>query len=246
MRLHLIIYIINNIKRLSDTIFNNGKNCYDYIISLGYNCEVSYKFLKYFKQEVSGLFNWSKVNTIDNLIYALENFDKLGTSGFVMEMPLWKCINTNISFHGKVQAKDYLKNNYAEEEIEKDKSELSERIKYLKEKFINILCNNKRKLYIYKIKNKDINDSTEEKILKLKHQLTKMGGKNFDILIVALKDQINKFPINTNEYKIRFIDAYPPDSEVTCKKFKNNWKKIYNEFHPKLSIWSKRKKYKFY
>lgn len=92
------------------------KTYYDYVISLGYNCEVTFKFLKYFKFEESSLFNWCYINSINDLINALQNFDKIGDGQWKMCDFLWQCLNSNIKFHGKLPMNRYLENSVTEEE----------------------------------------------------------------------------------------------------------------------------------
>ena len=131
--------------------FNNlfiKKNQYDYIISLGYNCEVTYKFLKYYKFEESSLFNWSFFYSIDDLINALNDFNNIGSGLWQKPNPLWECLNTHIRFHGKVSMAKYIANTISAAEMEDDKQDLISRIKYLKEKFLKIAQSEKRKLYI--------------------------------------------------------------------------------------------------
>lgn len=59
--------------------FNRNVRKYGHIISLGYNCEFSYQFYLYHKFVEASLFAWSNTININNLIYALDNFDKLAT-----------------------------------------------------------------------------------------------------------------------------------------------------------------------
>ncbi len=79
--LYPLICLRTNIKRLYNIITDNGANCYDYLLSLGYNCEVTFKFFKYYKCEISGLFNWAYSRSINDLIYALEHFEMIGGGG---------------------------------------------------------------------------------------------------------------------------------------------------------------------
>ena len=64
-------------------------NKYDYIFSLGYNCEIAFRFVKYFKFEESNLFNWMYVLPFERLLNAINNLDKIGTEGFRGPNPLW-------------------------------------------------------------------------------------------------------------------------------------------------------------
>lgn len=223
--------------------FRKKENKYDHIISLGYNCEVTFRFLKYFKFEESNLFNWTATRTIDDLINALANFDKIGTNDFNTPNPLWECKNTKIRFHGKAPMSIYINKTATTEEMEADKKELTERIKYLKNKFLNILCDNSKKMYVCKIKSENINENINFKIETIIKKLKILGGKNFDLLVIS-EDRMKNFFIPQN-YIYRTVKYFAPDNDVTSKKYFNNgWNKIFDEFYqPKIK--SKKKKYKF-
>ncbi len=160
---------------------------------------------------------------------------------------MWECKKTRIRFHGKAPMSIYINKTATQEEMEADKNELIERIKYLKEKFLKFLRNENRKLYIYKIKDEDIDNQADEKICRLKQSLADLGGRNFDLLIVAQKSQKDKFKNISNSYKVRFVDYFSPDGDIVNKNYrKNGWNKIFDEFYPKLSLIAiKNKKYKF-
>ena len=148
------------------------ENKYDHIISLEYNCEVAFRFLKYFKFEESNLFNWSYVRTMDDLINAISNFDKIGAGEFSEPNPLWECKNTNIRFHGKLPMNLHINKMITEEDKNRDKEELKSRLSYLKEKFLKTLKDESRKLYIYKIKSTDIDENTNFKLVTLIEKLS--------------------------------------------------------------------------
>ena len=219
------------------------ENKYDYMLSLGYNCEVTFRFNKYFNFEETSLFNWTYSKSIDDLINVLNNLDEIGSLGFKEPNPLYKCIKTNYLFHGKMKWKN-IKDN--PELIEKDTKDLKERIAYLSEKFIKVLSSEKRKLYIYKVKNDDITDEILEKISILKDTLKKLGGKNFDLLIISEEKYSEKFK-NIEEVIYRSVKYFAPDKEVTSKKYlENGWNEIFDEFYTdKPKGYKKNKKYKF-
>ncbi len=221
------------------------ENGFNYIISLGYNCEVTYRFLKFFKFEESGLFNWTYSRTIDDLIFAINNFDKLGMNGFDNPNPLWECKNTHIRFHGKEDMGTYLNHLETKEILEKDLKELEGRIRYLKNKFINIAQSSESKLFIYKIKKDDITNDVENRLLSLHKALTNIGAKNFKLLIV--QEKTNNTIATSPFYIVREVNYFAPDDAVTDKKYFNNgWDDIYTEFYPnQRHIRNKIKKYKF-
>lgn len=86
----------------------------------------------------------------------------------------------------------YIDNTATNKELEADKKDFISRISYLKEKFLKIAQSEKSKLYIYKIKSKDINNTIHSKILDLLNSLKFLGAKNFKLLIVAEKENLKK------------------------------------------------------
>ncbi len=228
------------------TTKRNKNNCYNHIISLGYNCEVQFRFYKYFKFEETNLFNWSFINTIDDLIRVLNDLSLIGKSGFKQTAPLYTCIETNISFHGKAKWKK-IKDN--PELIQKDIEDLSERLNYLKEKFIKTLKSNDSKLYIYKIKNSDISENINEKILELHKTLETLEGgasSGFNLLVIT-EEKYAKLFKNNDKYIFRTVRYFAPDNDVTSNSYLDNgWDEIFDEFYSKKpKNYKKNKKYKF-
>ncbi len=226
--------------------FFRKKECgFDHIISLGYNCEVTFRFLKYFNFEESNLFNWASSRSINKLIYALENFNCIGQNGFNFPNPLWECRKTQICFHGKEDTRLYIAKKDTPEIRKKDYAELKSRIEHLKEKFIKLSRSNDSKLYIYKLRKLDIDSQVEKKLIRLYNALKKyIRAQNFQLLIVYERGtvKLKENPL----YILRNVDYFAPDSSVTDKKYFNNgWDKIYSEFYPKKIFRKKFKKYKF-
>ena len=230
------------IKALRLALTRKKCNKYDYIFSLGYNCEITFRFVKYFKFEESGIFNWAGINSMDILLDALKNFDNIGTANFAPPPPLWKCKISNIYFHGKIQTEELLKN---PELMQSDLRDLKSRLQYLKEKFLRILRSDSRKLYIRKIAQADINDDILNKIRELKTLLYALGGKNFDILVVT-EEKYKDFFKNPDGFIYRTVTQFPPDTNAVSPDFFNNgWNEIFDEFYVKKPKKIKKKHYKF-
>ena len=218
------------------------ENKFDYIFSLGYNCETAFRMYDFFKFEESNIFNWTYAESVDDLIFALNNFDKIGENGYETPNPLWECKNTHIRFHGKADMSLYVNNNASKEIIEKDKKDLIGRINYLKSKFLNIAKNNTKKLYVYKIRTDEFNES---KINEIYNALINLGTNNFKLLIITEKSA-NCTLKNTNNIIYRQVDFFAPDDDVTSKKYFNNgFDSIWGEFYCNQKSKKKAKKYKF-
>ena len=217
------------------------ENKFDYIFSLGYNCEAAFRIYRFFKVEESCLFHWTYAYSCKDLISALKNFDLIGKGGFEIPNPLWECKNTHIRFHGKADMSLYVNNKATPDIIEKDKKDLIERIEYLKSKFLKILKGNSKKLYVYNMRTTDI---SQEDVKELYQTLKNMGGKNFKLLVVTEKSA--KFnPEKSDNIIYRTVDFFAPDNDVTSEKYFNSgYDKIFEEFYCTKKA-SKKKKYKF-
>lgn len=217
-------------------------NKYDYIFSLGYNCEIAFRFVKYFKFEESNLFNWMYVLPFERLLNAINNLDKIGTEGFRGPNPLWHDNFSGIHFHGKASF-DELKNN--PQIIEKDLEDLKSRIPYLAQKFKKFLTSDYKKLYICKLKGDDIDTNINKKIKCLNDSLYALGGKNFDILVVT-EEKYKDFFKNPDGFIYRTVTQFPPDTNAVSPDFFNNgWNEIFDEFYVKKPKKTKKKHYKF-
>lgn len=238
--------ITNNLFNI--LFFKNIKK-YGHIISLGYNCEFSYQFFKYHGFVESSLFAWVNTINIDNLIYAINNLDKLLTGEIVNTRPMWRCLNTDIRFHGKAPGEIWMNNNIVDEKIiEEDKRELISRVTHLKEKFINTAKDGKKNLYIYKYLVVDKNKKIQNNIELLYSSLKKIVKNDFDLLFIFEKCKIDndlQNMINKDNVFLRFVEYFSPEEDVTGKIYdKYGWRKIFNEFKPNFKL-KKTKKFKF-
>ncbi len=229
---------MRKIKRIFVDLFRKKENKFDHIMSLGYNCEPMFRFVRYFGFEESSIFNWVGILNAKHLIFAINNFDNIGENGFLDPTPLYECKNSHVRFHGNIFN---VEENSSREVIEEDKKSLYEKLKYLKEKFKNIAFDNSKKLYMMKLKSEDVSFEVMDEVQKA---FEIFGAKNFKILFIIEK----KDEIKTNKklpYIIRTVKYFADDNEVVSKKYlKNGFDKIFDEFWMP-NIKKKNKVYKF-
>lgn len=214
-----------------------GIKKYGHIISLGYNCEVSFQFfLKYHFVE-SSLFAW--VNAVDcvHIINALENLSALISKGFKKAPPMYEDIATGIFFH----AKEY--QNDSEAEIQ---DELRNRILYLKDKFLKTANDGKKNLYIFKYPPvKRSEKLVRGDILKLYDTLSNMVSNDFDLLIILSYDMYPELTFDVPNIYVRRVRFFTPENAVTDKPYdKKHYGKIFSEFRPNFKL-QKTKRFKF-
>lgn len=210
---------------------------YGHIISLGYNCEVSFQFfLKYHFVE-SSLFAW--VNAVDcqHMIYALKNLSVLTTKGFKHVPPMYEDIATGISFHPK--------ENHGETEKE-EKAELKSRILHLKEKFIKTASDGKKNLYIFKCPPIESSEKEAYKdIVELYNTLKTMVSNEFDLLIILEEKMYPNLVFDIPNIYVRRVNFFTPYYAVTSKPYdKKHFNKIFSEFCPNFKL-PKTKHFKF-
>lgn len=233
--------------RVLRRLFPQKSKRYGHIISLGYNCEVSYQFfLKYHFVE-SSLFSWVNTLNIDNLLKGLSDIDSVCSGKIENVNPMWKCFNTNIHFHGRAPM-DIWNHNPSIEIIEKDKKELLSRVAHLKLKFINTANDGKKNLYIFKYPVKDESvQIIKNKIDKLFLALKNICKNEFDLLVIFENNtaiNIENLIDNPRIY-IRRVQFFMPEDNVTGENSDSkNFGKIFNEFRPNFKLKTE-KKFKF-
>lgn len=232
---------------LFNWLFHNNARRYGHVISLGYNCEVSFQFFQHYHFVESSLFAWSNTVNIDNLIHAVENPEILCRGTVENVNPMWKCFNTDIHFHGRAPAKIW---NFApaKEIIEADKQELLSRIEHLKSKFIQTGCDGKNNLYIFKYPPiAETAENAVDKINRLHTALRHIITNRFDLLIITEQNfcpQLEQLNNNPHIF-IRRVKFFTPEEAVTGKKNdRKHWKRIWQEFRPDFKL-PKTKKFKF-
>lgn len=231
--------------KLLDKILNKNVKYYDHYISLGYNCEFAYRFFEKYKFVESSLFTWTNSINIINLINALKNLDIILAHDPKMAGIMWRCIDSDIRFHG-TEPYDMHSNieKYSEEDFIPYKQELIDRIHHLKEKFKLQISDSKYTLLTY---NYSANDDTTviiHNIKTLKKTLEQLGAKNFDLLVILEKSNYFNHEDKDNIY-IRYVDSFAPENDVITKNYdKKSWENIFKEFKPNFKL-SRKKRFKF-
>lgn len=202
---------------------------YGHIISLGYNCEVSFQFfLKYHFVE-SSLFAWVNCQDCSHMIEALKNLDRLTSKGFKADGFMYCDLATGIAFHAK------------EDKGESDKEkqqELKSRILHLKEKFLKTASDGKENLYIFKYPSREKNEQkVQQDILTLYRTLTQKVKNDFDLLIIFEKAAYPSLHINHAHIYIERVGYFTPDNAVTAPPYDQKaWGKIFSKYRPNFTL----------
>ena len=220
---------------------------YGHIISLGYNCEVSFQFfLKYHFVE-SSLFAWANCIDLAHLTAALSNIETIAAGGLKNTNPMWRCQNTGICFHGKAPVSVW-RENPSDNVITADREELFSRLNHLKQKFRQTAADGKKNLYIYKLAPSDILDTAlADKLRLLFATLQSLCHNPFDLLLILEQGKQPDLEKKLQDpgFFIRRVAFFTDENNVTAKCNDHiHWRKIFDEFRPDFRL-KKTKKFKF-
>lgn len=129
-----------------------NEHSFDHIVSLGYNCEVSFRIKDYIRKDIDSYpLSWSYMldqTKISSIIGNLEDMFT-GESTVNIESGMIKCEKLNVSWHTKIDH-----TNLSEENRERYKDsallEMKERYSYLRKKFNNLFNSSDSTLFIIK------------------------------------------------------------------------------------------------
>jgi len=129
---------------------------FDKIVSLGYNCEVSFLIEDYWGVLDSYPFSWGYVKDREAFIWSLDHMDTIleGEIWFEPWACMYLCRNSMISFHPRMRA-DELMHEDGSENIENRKkaiAELRSRISYLSGKMRELFAGTESVLFLAKVK----------------------------------------------------------------------------------------------
>lgn len=199
---------------------------YNYLISIGMNCEVRYQLKQKYGAFDSSLLEWAVVPP-QHLIEVLEN-PHLIFSGEIEEKRaynMWRCKVTDITFHGKKTVNELLGSDGKPDEmkISQEKEDTISRIKYLSDKFINVAQSEESKLYILGIHPDFCKYKGQELrtlIQKVSDTIQKVA-KNASLLIITLAENVEALKDLNNDKNlfIRTINHFAPYNQATNPEY---------------------------
>lgn len=219
---------------------------YGHIISLGYNCEVSFQFFKKYRFTESSLFAWCACPNIETMRAAIDNLETVGAGKIKPASPMWRCQNTKISFHGKGRRSMW--DNPTQEFFDNDLKELKSRLAHLRQKFATTGQDGKKNLYIYKCSPVDVVSS--DIILKINELYKTISNRcqnPFDLLIILEKNILPDIEqkIDNPHIFVRRVKFFTDPAHVTSKPYdQRSWRRIFSEFKPDFKL-PQSKHYKF-
>lgn len=216
------------------------KNVFDEVVSLGYNCEVSFRIKDYFNKISSYPYSWAYCCDKELFLKSFSNLDDLltGDITFIPASGMFKCEKYNINFHSSKHKEHLVTDGKPNEEnVEKEIIALKEKTNYLTEKFKQLLESEKNTLFVIKIKHDECNDDikfVKEIYSKL---LEKYKSKKFVLLVVLeekyLTNELTK--LESEHLKIRSVKYFARDSETLTGGDLVGWDSVFSGFKLKFT-----------
>ncbi len=215
------------------------------IISLGYNCEVSFQIQKFRGAIDASLFSWAFLLDDEKFFLALENLDDIFMNGIHFHMPtndMFYDEKYDITFHGRTP-KHVM---FDEEENIKDQeaydaaiAELKSRLAHLKKKFKNDFESEDEKIYLRKIEILPEADGTVnyERVVSFINRLYDFLERQVKIgeykLIIVIEEKYMTPELKALEKStlfLRTVDYLAPFYDTENGADDANWQKILKEF----------------
>lgn len=172
------------------------KHKYDVLVSIGWNCEVSFRIQDYLNHNIdSYMYSWVRVQNSEGLLHSLYHPEDV-LSGIItlLDCGMLRCENCQMDFHGiGDKGSLFLENGSPNTVVVEDTiQELKSRIRHTSDKFQKLLRSEKKSLFIWKLNEaNNIDSKTICDINNVFHffmQTYKSG--QFGLLIVAERHKI--------------------------------------------------------
>lgn len=204
---------------------------FNHVISLGYNCEISFRIEDYFGKLDSTIFSWSYILDRNQFLNALANIDDIFEHGVSLaDDHMFVCDKYRIKFHPRYDIIPK-KGDYSDYQFERAYNELVNRIKYLKKKSIGVFKDNRKKVFIIKVQDfgECDNISFIQGLFKCVNRMCTAG--NFELMCVLEKKTITKkiLQLENENIKIRTVLKFAPVKYTNIGGDYISWYKILAE-----------------
>lgn len=205
---------------------------YDTVISLGYNCEVSFRLENFWGKINSMPFSWAYVMKRELFPQALEHIDDLLEQDIqLLPDNMIQCNTFQIKFHPRY---DILlaDGKMTDESFECALSELCQRVNHLKHKHKELMLSDKRSLFIMKVEDRGEADNIG--YIKAVYQVMEKQYRsgNFVLLVVLEKAAVTEGLRNleSDRLKLRSLKKFAPVKHTDIMGDVMGWWKLLGEF----------------
>lgn len=207
------------------------KEVFDDIISLGYKCETACSIEAMFGHADSCLFNWVNIVDINNFIKFLNNFDLLLSEGlsFLPAIGMYQDNALSFRYHSKIKKKSTV--NLPEDFIKKNNDEVTSRMTYLKNKFINKIKSGKKILFVMCFRSEIELDKINDILSQISTRIDKIvENKNSKIAVIFEKDYIKDLKLNNFKNIIYYkVGHFSPDDAAFDIDI-DFWRELYSSY----------------
>lgn len=209
---------------------------FDEVVSLGYNCEVSFRIENALGELNSMPFSWAYILDRDLFLEALENPKEIFQNEVsVCRDPrvntMIQCDKYKICFHPRAEYVD-ADGTIIENTFREACDELRSRVAHLTDKFEKLLQSEKRTLFLVGVT--ENGKTTDAEFIKKLYQYlcAKYVSKNFLLVAVIPKKRMNKelFSLESDRLKIRTIKRFGTQRCNDISTDASGWSKIFGEF----------------
>lgn len=210
---------------------------FDKIVSLGYNCEVSFLIEDYWGEVDSYPFSWGYVKNREAFVWCLDHMDEIlqGEIWFEPWACMYLCRNSMISFHPKMSA-EKLMNEDGSENMENRKkaiAELRSRTAYLVSKLRKLFTGIENVLFLAKVKSEG-RDADVVYIHNLHETIErlKIAGGGYKLVLVFEKAcECKEFQkLEDKNLAIRYVNRFADDGKTDTDSDWDGWLRIFQEF----------------
>lgn len=183
---------------------------YDEIISLGYNCEVSFRIEDYFGENNPMPFSWSYVldrNLFPDAIRNIKDILKHGVN--LCEDRMLQCDKYKLKYHPRYSILPQF-GSYTDEQYSEAVNELKSRVEHLTDKFAGICNSNKKTLFIMKVEN----HGNEDNVRYIKETY---HSQQFVLAVLMQKNYITSEVMQLEDEKVKVFGL----SKFAPKKYTN-------------------------
>ena len=208
---------------------------YAQIVLLGMNCDLPFRFYRRWGFVDSSLFAWANSKDLATLTAALGKIDTLADGKFEVSerSRMWLNVDTGILFHGKLNWEEGT-GTPPQAELDKDLSDLRERLRHLAEKLRRYLSNDEETLVVHRLSEEDAGaPDLAARLAAFEDAISRLGAKNWRHLVICRASDLAKMP--SSEHRIfRAVKAFNPLAKVTSADLGDpvGWNAIFSEFAP--------------
>lgn len=211
---------------------------FDEVVSLGYNCEVSFRIEDYFGKLNAMLFSWSYVLDRDKFPDILRNTSQIFSEGEILcEDHMVKCRWSELKFHPRYTVLPKV-GAFTKEQYKEAVQELYSRVEHLSDKFSELCRSGKRTLFVMKLEDK----GNEENVRFMNAVIDALNesyvSQNYVLAVVALEAAVTPelSALQSDKLRVFKVKRFAPQKHTNIMGDIRGW---YQMFYAVTGVASK-------